>query len=87
MGIGITTMLFGLSKSLAVMLFVRILAGLCSGNAPVMHSVMGELTDATNQAVALPLYGLVWPIGCIIGFVIVFIKVLARLTIRTMTDL
>lgn len=32
-----------------------------------MHSVLGELTDASTQALAFPIYGLVWPIGAIIG--------------------
>jgi hypothetical protein len=29
--------------------------------------VVGEITDATNQAAAFPVYGLVWPIGGITG--------------------
>ncbi|KIM87578.1 hypothetical protein PILCRDRAFT_815139 [Piloderma croceum F 1598] len=66
-GIAVTTVLFGLSKSLPMMLIARALAGLCSGNTAVIHAVVGELTDASNQAVALPLYGLVWPLGSIIG--------------------
>lgn len=44
-------------------------AGLFSGNVAVMHSVLGELTDSTNQAVAFPIYGLCWPLGVIIGYV------------------
>lgn len=68
-GIAVTTTLFGLSKSLPMMLIVRAMAGLCSGNTAVIHAAVGELTDASNQAVALPLYGLVWPLGSIIGSV------------------
>lgn len=34
----------------------------------VIHSVVAELTDASNQAVAFPIYGLVWPLGNIIGY-------------------
>lgn len=49
------------------MLMVRVLAGLCAGTTPVMHSVIGELSDPTNQAIVLPIYGLTWPIGSIIG--------------------
>ena len=49
------------------MLIVRAISGLCSGNTAVIHAVVGELTDASNQAVALPLFGLVWPLGSIIG--------------------
>jgi hypothetical protein len=44
-------------------------AGLFSGNVAVLHSVLGELTDASNQAIAFPIYGLTWPLGAIIGFV------------------
>ena len=66
-GIAMTTILFGLSKNLPMMLISRALSGLCSGNTAVMHAVVGELTDASNQAVAIPLYGLVWPLGSIIG--------------------
>lgn len=32
-----------------------------------MHSTLGELTDATNQALAFPIYGLAWPLGSVIG--------------------
>ena len=43
------------------------LGGLFSGNIAVIHSVLGEITDSTNQAIAFPLYGLCWPLGAIIG--------------------
>ena len=41
------------------------LHGLPSGR--VIHSTLGELTDETNQAVIIPIYGVVWPLGSIIG--------------------
>ena len=44
-----------------------ITAGIFSGNIAVIHSVLGELTDETNQAIAFPIYGLFWPLGAIIG--------------------
>ncbi|EIN06786.1 MFS general substrate transporter [Punctularia strigosozonata HHB-11173 SS5] len=66
-GLAITTMLFGLSSTLTETLGARFLSGLCSGNVAVMHSVLGELTDSSNQAVAFPIYGLVWPVGAILG--------------------
>ncbi|KLO14164.1 MFS general substrate transporter [Schizopora paradoxa] len=66
-GIAFTTILFGFSRTLATVLFSRALAGLFSGNVAVMHSVLGELTDSTNQAIAYPLYGLCWPLGVIVG--------------------
>ncbi|KAF8969916.1 major facilitator superfamily domain-containing protein [Flammula alnicola] len=42
-------------------------AGIFSGNAAVLHSVLGELTNPSNQAFAFPTYGLFWPLGSIIG--------------------
>ena len=65
--VGFSTLLFGLSTSFPMMLITRALAGLFAGNVSVMHSVMGEITDATNQAIALPIYGLAWPMGSVIG--------------------
>lgn len=46
---------------------LALLAGLFSGNVAVMHSVLAEITDSSNQAVAYPIYGLCWPLGVIIG--------------------
>lgn len=42
-------------------------AGFFSGNVAVVHSIIGEITDSTNQAIAFPIYGLCWPLGAIIG--------------------
>ncbi|PCH38263.1 MFS general substrate transporter [Wolfiporia cocos MD-104 SS10] len=66
-GIGLSTILLGLAHSLGVVLLARSIAGFFSGNIAVIHSVLGELTDSTNQAVAFPIYGLFWPLGAIIG--------------------
>ncbi|KZV60938.1 MFS general substrate transporter [Peniophora sp. CONT] len=67
LGMATATMLFGLSKSLTAILCARSLGGLFSGNVAVMHSTLGELTDATNQALAFPIYGLAWPLGTVLG--------------------
>ncbi|EIM90192.1 MFS general substrate transporter [Stereum hirsutum FP-91666 SS1] len=67
LGMSIASLFFGLSKSLAGVILARCLAGLASGNAAVISSVLGELTDSTNQAIAFPIYGLTWPAGAIIG--------------------
>ncbi|KIL00657.1 hypothetical protein PAXRUDRAFT_29651 [Paxillus rubicundulus Ve08.2h10] len=67
LGLTIATLLFGLSKSLAAVLIARCIGGLFSGNVAVIHSVLGEITDSTNQAVAFPIYGIIWPLGTIIG--------------------
>ncbi|KAI0361978.1 MFS general substrate transporter [Trametes cingulata] len=66
-GIGLATVLFGVSTTLSGVIMARSLSGLFSGNIAVIHSVLGEITDSTNQAVAFPLYGLCWPLGAIIG--------------------
>lgn len=66
-GVALTTLLLGLSTSFPMMIVVRAMAGLCAGNVAVMHSVVGELTDASNQAIALPFYGISWPLGSVIG--------------------
>ncbi|KAE9406760.1 MFS general substrate transporter [Gymnopus androsaceus JB14] len=61
LGVGIATMYFGLSKTIADLLVSRFIAGVFAGTASVMHTILGEITDSTNQAAAFPLYGLVWP--------------------------
>ncbi|KAI0748012.1 MFS general substrate transporter [Daedaleopsis nitida] len=66
-GIGLATLFMGMSSTLSGVLFARSLGGLFSGNIAVIHSVLGEITDSTNQATAFPLYGLCWPLGAIIG--------------------
>ncbi|TFK29792.1 MFS general substrate transporter [Coprinopsis marcescibilis] len=70
LGLAVATVLFGFTMSLPTILLSRALAGLCSGNAAVLHSVLGELTDSTNQHTAFPLYGLFWPLGSILGPII-----------------
>ena len=66
-GIGIFTALFGLSTSFTMMLILRIFAGLLAGGTPIVHSIVSELTDETNNAIAIPIYGLITPIGFAIG--------------------
>ncbi|KAH8107026.1 MFS general substrate transporter [Cristinia sonorae] len=66
-GIALSTLLLGVSHSLFGVLLARSLGGLFSGNIAVIHSVLGEITDSTNQAIAFPIYGLCWPLGSIIG--------------------
>jgi len=86
LGITATTLMFGLSKSLAAVLITRCIGqsqvffplyllthfsagGFSSGNVAVVHSVLGEITDATNQATVFPIYGLIYPLGAIVGLV------------------
>ncbi|KAH9934807.1 MFS general substrate transporter [Fomitopsis serialis] len=67
LGIGLSTMILGTAHNLAGILLARCVAGIFSGNIAVIHSVLGEITDSTNQAIAFPIYGLFWPLGAIIG--------------------
>jgi MFS family permease len=67
LGIAATTLTFGLSKSLAAVLTTRCIGGLFSGNIAVIHSMLGEITDASNQAAVFPIYGLIYPLGTIVG--------------------
>ncbi|KAI6126249.1 major facilitator superfamily domain-containing protein [Pisolithus croceorrhizus] len=67
LGTAIATLGFGLSDSLAGILFTRGLGGLFSGNIAVIHSMLGEITDSSNQAKAIPFYTLMWPIGSVVG--------------------
>ncbi|KAF8529849.1 major facilitator superfamily domain-containing protein [Gautieria morchelliformis] len=66
-GIAICTTLFGLSTTLWAALAARCMSGLLAGNIAVIHSTVGELTDESNQAQIFPIYGVVWPLGSIIG--------------------
>ncbi|EKM55532.1 uncharacterized protein PHACADRAFT_256226 [Phanerochaete carnosa HHB-10118-sp] len=66
-GIAAGTLMMGLSNTFWGVIFARSLAGFFSGNSAVVQSVIGEITDHTNQAVAFPIYGLCWPLGAIIG--------------------
>ncbi|KAF9648058.1 MFS general substrate transporter [Thelephora ganbajun] len=66
-GMGLMTFLFGFSRNLTYMLITRSIHGFFAGNIAVVHSVLGELSDPTNQAVILPIYALCWPLGVIIG--------------------
>ncbi|KAH7107207.1 MFS general substrate transporter [Auriculariales sp. MPI-PUGE-AT-0066] len=66
-GAATATLLFGLSKNLYMAVAARIMAGLMAGNVAVIESMVGELTDETNQARAFVLVDLVWYSGSIFG--------------------
>ncbi|KAG6333599.1 hypothetical protein ID866_5484 [Astraeus odoratus] len=66
-GTATMTIFFGLSTSLAGILVARCLGGIFAGNIAVIHSALGEITDSTNQAIAIPIYGLMYPIGSVLG--------------------
>ncbi|OCH87038.1 MFS general substrate transporter [Obba rivulosa] len=66
-GIAVSTILFGLSHSFATVLIARFLVGVFSATTGAIHSVVGELTDATNQSIAFPYYDIVAALGFVIG--------------------
>ncbi|KAF9262151.1 MFS general substrate transporter [Marasmius fiardii PR-910] len=67
LGVGIATVYFGISRSLTEIILSRCLAGIFAGTVAVVHSVLAEITDSTNQSLAFPIYGLFWPLGSILG--------------------
>lgn len=73
-GVALSTLLFGVSRTFWWAVIARSLAGALSGNAAVVQSVVGEITDETNQAEAFPLTGLSWSLGCIIGPMIGYVS-------------
>ncbi|CAE6424689.1 unnamed protein product [Rhizoctonia solani] len=66
-GVALSSGLFGFSNSFAHMMAARTIAGLLSGYVAVLHSILGEITDDTNQAAAYPIYALCYPIGSLVG--------------------
>ncbi|KAJ2998378.1 hypothetical protein HDV02_004593 [Globomyces sp. JEL0801] len=65
MGNTITMLLFGVSKSLFWAISCRLACGCLNGNVGVAKSVLGEITDQTNNVRAFSFLGLVW--GPVIG--------------------
>lgn len=66
-GVACSALLFGLAKAFVWAILARAMAGATNGNVAIVKSVMGELTDRTNQAKAFSLLPLTWTIGCLIG--------------------
>ncbi|CAE6460588.1 putative membrane protein YCR023C [Rhizoctonia solani AG-1 IB] len=62
-GVITSTIMFGLSKSFPMMLVSRALSGALNGNVAVIKSVLGEITDETNQGVAFAYLPLCWSIA------------------------
>jgi len=59
----LSTLLFGFSKSFYWAVTTRFLSGLLNGNTGIAKTMLGEITDKTNQARAFSLFGLTWSIG------------------------
>jgi MFS family permease len=67
MGTFLSTNCYGLSKTYPQMILSRSIAGLMNANIGVLKSVLGEITDDTNQARAFSLLPLCFAVGSIIG--------------------
>ena len=66
-GTAISVTAFGLAPSFPAMIVARSIAGLMNGNIAVLKSVMGEITDHTNQARAFSLIPICFALGSIVG--------------------
>ncbi|KAI9443935.1 MFS general substrate transporter [Lactarius indigo] len=67
LGIVVSSIFFGLSRSLSALVFSRCLNGMLNGNIGVMKSMMAELTDETNMARGFSLITVTWAVGSTIG--------------------
>ncbi|CAH7667154.1 major facilitator superfamily domain-containing protein [Phakopsora pachyrhizi] len=66
-GVFLSTLTFGLSKTFSQMMFSRALGGILNGNAAVIKSMVGEITSQDKLALAFSLLPTFFAIGSIIG--------------------
>eukprot|EP01113_Clastostelium_recurvatum_P032735 TRINITY_DN4241_c0_g1_i7.p1 TRINITY_DN4241_c0_g1~~TRINITY_DN4241_c0_g1_i7.p1 ORF type:complete len:637 (-),score=160.86 TRINITY_DN4241_c0_g1_i7:97-2007(-) len=67
LGSTIATVTFGMAPSFVWAVVARFLAGGLNGNVGVAKSMLGEITDTTNQAKAFSYFGLSWGVGGVLG--------------------
>jgi len=67
-GISFAMILFGFSKNYTWAIVSRLLCGVLNGNVGVARSVVGEITDATNQARGFSVIGFAVGTGFIRNF-------------------
>ncbi|KAJ3982702.1 major facilitator superfamily multidrug-resistance, DHA1 sub-family [Lentinula detonsa] len=67
LGLTFSTILFGVSQSFLAAMIARALAGLFSGNVPIIPTVLCEITDPESESVVFPFFGIFWPLGMILG--------------------
>ncbi|KAI9445817.1 MFS general substrate transporter [Russula earlei] len=67
LGTAVSTILFGLSRSLSALILSRLLNGILNGNLGVIKSMIAELTDETNVARGFSLMPMARAVGYIIG--------------------
>ncbi|GAA5893320.1 hypothetical protein JCM8208_004408 [Rhodotorula glutinis] len=66
-GVTLSIVSFGLSKSFTGLVISRCMGGALNGNVAVIKSVLGEITDESNQGRAFSFLPLAWSLGSVIG--------------------
>lgn len=66
-GLAASMTCFGLSKSFTGLVLSRALSGALNGNIGVMKSMVAEMSDSTNQALAFSMIPIVWIVGATTG--------------------
>ncbi|EFA78584.1 hypothetical protein PPL_09236 [Heterostelium album PN500] len=66
-GAMVTSILFGLSKYYYFAIIFRFVSGLLNGNVGVSKTMLGEITDSTNQKTGFTILGIAWGIGAIVA--------------------
>ena len=67
LGQALSTLIFGLSKTLWLAIATRALAGFVGGNAMLINSAVGDITDESNQAQAYAFVGLAFNAATVIA--------------------
>lgn len=66
-GAVIAYLLFGLSESLALLFFSRLLAGIMGGNISTAQAYIADVTDGENRSSGMALIGVAFGVGFMIG--------------------
>ncbi|KAI6030874.1 major facilitator superfamily domain-containing protein [Pisolithus orientalis] len=69
MGLSVSNLCFGLSRTFWTLVASRCIAGALNGNVGVLKSVIGEITDNTNMAQAFALIPVAFTVGASIAYV------------------
>ncbi|KAI8827909.1 major facilitator superfamily domain-containing protein [Chytriomyces cf. hyalinus JEL632] len=66
-GNAISLLLFGQAHTLQAAIASRMLCGMLYGNVGICKSIIGEVTDSTNQSEGFSLINIMWSLGTIFG--------------------
>ncbi|GAA5865394.1 hypothetical protein JCM3774_005622 [Rhodotorula dairenensis] len=66
-GVTVSIVSFGMSKAFWMLVVSRCFGGALNGNVAVIKSMLGEITDESNQARAFSFLPLAWSLGSVIG--------------------